>query len=67
MSSWFFKRKEKGIQTATEQKKDTLKGFGINRLLEKLLNRCLAKNFYVSPRSQLPCYALGVKNTLKFY
>jgi acetyl-CoA carboxylase carboxyl transferase subunit beta len=32
----WFKRKEKGITTATEDKKDLPKGFGTNRQQEKL-------------------------------
>ena len=33
----WFKRKEKGIQTPTDEKKMYQKDFGINLLLEKLL------------------------------
>jgi len=36
MSSWF-KRKDKGIQTPTEDKKDVPKGCGIKRRAVKLL------------------------------
>ena len=32
----WFKRKEKGITTSTEEKKDIPKGFGTNLLQEKL-------------------------------
>ncbi|WP_158975734.1 acetyl-CoA carboxylase, carboxyltransferase subunit beta [Cellulophaga sp. L1A9] len=49
MSSWF-KRKEKGIQTATEQKKDTPKGLWYKSPTGKIVEADeLAKNFYVSP------------------
>ena len=36
MSSWF-KRKDKGIQTPTDEKKDTPKGFGIKLQVVKSL------------------------------
>lgn len=49
MSSWF-KRKEKGIQTATEEKKDTPKGLWYKSPTGKIVeSEVLAKNFYVSP------------------
>lgn len=49
MSSWF-KRKEKGIQTTTEQKKDTPKGLWYKSPTGKIVeSEDLAKNFYVSP------------------
>ena len=49
MSSWF-KRKEKGIQTATEQKKDTPRGLWYKSPTGKIVeSEELAKNFYVSP------------------
>ena len=49
MSSWF-KRKEKGIQTSTEQKKDTPKGLWYKSPTGKIVDsEDLAKNFYVSP------------------
>ncbi|WP_394750857.1 acetyl-CoA carboxylase, carboxyltransferase subunit beta [Spongiimicrobium salis] len=49
MSSWF-KRKEKGIQTATEQKKDTPKGLWYKSPTGKIVeSEELAKNYYVSP------------------
>jgi len=49
MSSWF-KRKEKGIQTATEEKKDTPKGLWYKSPTGKIVEyEDLAKNFYVSP------------------
>lgn len=49
MSSWF-KRKEKGIQTSTEQKKDTPKGLWYKSPTGKIVeSEDLAKNFYVSP------------------
>ncbi len=49
MSSWF-KRTEKGIQTATEQKKDTPKGLWYKSPTGKIVeSEDLAKNFYVSP------------------
>ena len=49
MSSWF-KRKEKGIQTSTEQKKDTPKGLWYKSPTGKIVEaKDLAKNFYVSP------------------
>jgi len=49
MSSWF-KRKEKGIQTATDQKKDTPKGLWYKSPTGKIVESDeLAKNFYVSP------------------
>lgn len=49
MSSWF-KRKEKGIQTATKEKKDTPKGLWYKSPTGKIVEaEDLAKNFYVSP------------------
>nr|WP_297912143.1 acetyl-CoA carboxylase, carboxyltransferase subunit beta [uncultured Allomuricauda sp.] len=49
MSSWF-KRKEKGIQTATEEKKDTPRGLWYKSPTGKIVEADeLAKNFYVSP------------------
>lgn len=49
MSSWF-KRKEKGIQTSTEEKKDTPKGLWYKSPTGKIVeSEDLAKNFYVSP------------------
>lgn len=49
MSSWF-KRKEKGIQTATEQKKDTPRGLWYKSPTGKIVeSEELAQNFYVSP------------------
>ncbi|MEM9000766.1 MAG: acetyl-CoA carboxylase, carboxyltransferase subunit beta [Bacteroidota bacterium] len=49
MSAWF-KRKEKGIQTATEEKKDTPKGLWYKSPTGKIVeSEELAKNFYVSP------------------
>lgn len=49
MSSWF-KRKEKGIQTSTEQKKDTPKGLWYKSPTGKIVeSEELAENFYVSP------------------
>ena len=49
MSSWF-KRKEKGIQTATEEKKDTPKGLWYKSPTGKIVeSEVLADNFYVSP------------------
>jgi len=49
MSSWF-KRKEKGIQTATEEKKDTPKGLWYKSPTGKIVEtEELAENFYVSP------------------
>ena len=49
MSPWF-KRKEKGIQTATDQKKDTPKGLWYKSPTGKIVeSEELAKNFYVSP------------------
>ncbi|WBU90043.1 acetyl-CoA carboxylase, carboxyltransferase subunit beta [Cellulophaga omnivescoria] len=49
MSAWF-KRKEKGIQTATEEKKDTPKGLWYKSPTGKIVeSEVLAKNFYVSP------------------
>ncbi len=49
MSSWF-KRKEKGIQTTTEEKKDTPKGLWYKSPTGKIVeSEDLAKNFYVSP------------------
>lgn len=49
MSSWF-KRKEKGIQTLTEEKKDTPKGLWYKSPTGKIVeSEDLAKNFYVSP------------------
>ena len=49
MSAWF-KRTEKGIQTATEEKKDTPKGLWYKSPRGKIVESDdLAKNFYVSP------------------
>ena len=49
MTAWF-KRTEKGIQTATEQKKDTPKGLWYKSPTGKIVESDeLAKNFYVSP------------------
>ncbi len=49
MSSWF-KRKEKGIQTATEEKKDTPRGLWYKSPTGKIVeSEELAKNHYVSP------------------
>ena len=49
MTAWF-KRKEKGIQTATEQKKDTPKGLWYKSPTGKIVeSEVLAKNYYVSP------------------
>lgn len=49
MSPWF-KRKEKGIQTATEEKKDTPRGLWYKSPTGKIVeSEELAKNFYVSP------------------
>jgi len=50
MASSWFKRTEKGIQTATEQKKDTPKGLWYKSPTGKIVeSEELAKNFYVSP------------------
>ncbi|OBX19305.1 MULTISPECIES: acetyl-CoA carboxylase, carboxyltransferase subunit beta [Bizionia] len=47
--SWF-KRKEKGIQTSTEQKKDTPKGLWYKSPTGKIVDaKELEQNFYVSP------------------
>jgi acetyl-CoA carboxylase carboxyl transferase subunit beta len=49
MTAWF-KRKEKGIQTATEQKKDTPKGLWYKSPTGKIVeSEELARNYYVSP------------------
>lgn len=49
MTAWF-KRKEKGIQTATEEKKDTPKGLWYKSPTGKIVeSEELANNFYVSP------------------
>ncbi len=49
MTAWF-KRKEKGIQTSTEEKKDTPKGLWYKSPTGKIVEaEDLAKNFYVSP------------------
>ncbi len=46
----WFKRKEKGIQTSTEEKKDTPKGLWYKSPTGKVVEADeLAKNFYVSP------------------
>lgn len=46
----WFKRKEKGIQTTTEQKKDTPKGLWYKSPTGKIVDsKELEKNFYVSP------------------
>ncbi|NQY06757.1 MAG: acetyl-CoA carboxylase carboxyltransferase subunit beta [Flavobacteriaceae bacterium] len=46
----WFKRKEKGIQTATEQKKDTPKGLWYKSPTGKIVDaEELERNFYVSP------------------
>ncbi|HCD23323.1 MAG TPA: acetyl-CoA carboxylase carboxyl transferase subunit beta, partial [Flavobacteriaceae bacterium] len=49
MTAWF-KRKEKGIQTATEEKKDTPKGLWYKSPSGKIVEtEELAANFFVSP------------------
>lgn len=49
MAAWF-KRTEKGIQTATEEKKDTPKGLWYRSPTGKIVESdALAKNYYVSP------------------
>ena len=49
MTAWF-KRKEKGIQTSTEEKKDTPKGLWYKSPTGKIVESDdLANNFYVSP------------------
>lgn len=49
MTAWF-KRKEKGIQTATEEKKDTPRGLWYKSPTGKIVeSEELAMNFYVSP------------------
>ncbi len=49
MSLWF-RRKEKGIQTSTEQKKDTPRGLWYKSPTGKIVeSEQLARNFYVSP------------------
>ncbi len=49
MTAWF-KRKEKGIQTATEEKKDTPRGLWYKSPTGKIVeSEELAKNYYVSP------------------
>jgi len=49
MTAWF-KRTEKGIQTATEEKKDTPRGLWYKSPTGKIVeSEDLAKNFYVSP------------------
>ncbi len=49
MTAWF-KRKEKGIQTTTEEKKDTPKGLWYKSPTGKVIEaKELEKNFYVSP------------------
>ncbi len=49
MSSWF-KRKDKGIQTSTEEKKDTPKGLWYKTPSGKIIDTDeLKKNLYVSP------------------
>jgi acetyl-CoA carboxylase carboxyl transferase subunit beta len=49
MTAWF-KRKEKGIQTATEEKKDTPKGLWYKSPTGKIVeSEVLAENYYVSP------------------
>ena len=46
----WFKRKEKGIQTATEEKKDTPKGLWYKSPTGKIVEADeLAKNYWVSP------------------
>jgi acetyl-CoA carboxylase carboxyl transferase subunit beta len=46
----WFKRKDKGIQTATEEKKDTPKGLWYKSPTGKIIDtKELEKNFYVSP------------------
>ena len=50
MSSAWFKRKEKGIQTLTEEKKDTPKGLWYKSPTGKIVeSEELAKNAFVSP------------------
>ncbi|WP_296380881.1 acetyl-CoA carboxylase, carboxyltransferase subunit beta [Winogradskyella sp.] len=49
MSAWF-KRKDKGIQTSTEEKKDTPKGLWYKSPTGKIIDtKELEQNFYVSP------------------
>jgi acetyl-CoA carboxylase carboxyl transferase subunit beta len=49
MSSWF-RRKEKGIQTSTEEKKDTPKGLWYKSPTGKIIeSEDLAENYWVSP------------------
>jgi acetyl-CoA carboxylase carboxyl transferase subunit beta len=49
MTAWF-KRKEKGIQTATDQKKDTPRGLWYKSPTGKIVeSEELARNYYVSP------------------
>ena len=49
MTAWF-KRKEKGIQTATEEKKDTPRGLWYKSPTGKIVeSEELAENYYVSP------------------
>ena len=49
MTAWF-KRKEKGIQTSTEEKKDTPKGLWYKSPTGKIIDtKELEQNFYVSP------------------
>ena len=46
----WFKRSEKGIQTKTEEKKDTPKGLWYKTPTGKIIEtQELAENFYVSP------------------
>jgi acetyl-CoA carboxylase carboxyl transferase subunit beta len=46
----WFKRKDKGIQTSTEEKKDTPKGLWYKSPTGKIIDtKELEKNYYVSP------------------
>ena len=66
MSSWF-KRKEKGIQTATDQKKDTPRGLWYKSPTGKIVESDeLAKNFYVSPEDDYHV-RIGIKEYFEIF
>ena len=63
----WFKRTEKGITTATEDKKDVPKGLWYKSPTGKIIDaEELAKNLYVSPEDGFHV-RIGSKNTLKSY
>ena len=63
----WFKRTEKGITTATEDKKDVPKGLWYKSPTGKIIDADeLARNLWVSPEDGF-MLELEVKNILKYY